>query len=479
VRLSDEGLRRLAPALADALMTQRVPATVSALEPEDADALLAAREASQRWRGLVDRMPPAELLDLVLDESAYLVETRGPRARQARENLKKMRAMIRRLQNRGYTTLDRIVSHLDRLALGDEANAVIDASDAVSLMTVHAAKGLEFPVVFIVNLARGTGTRRPPIRVVTGDDEPSVAVGDFQSSGDEDQPSREREETKRLLYVALTRARDRLYLSSVLKDGQLKPGRGSLAEVMPIALQDRFAEASGAASVEWTASSGTVHTLRVCPRVESGGSKEQDPPYESVDSNTRVASNARVDFDALSDLDAKRASVADTIAGTMLVAPSRDAGLSSSRMIGTLVHRLLQRDGLRDEVADEWIIARLAMLLRAGEAQDIDDQPALLARAAASYRAFVANTDVRNLYLSGTPFHEVPFSLDAGGAIVRGSIDCLIRHDRSITVLEFKTGAHQPEHDAQADLYRRAAAALFPDFVVSSRLVYAKPPVTR
>jgi ATP-dependent exoDNAse (exonuclease V) beta subunit len=133
VRLSDEGLRRLAPALADALMAQRVPATVSALEPEDADALLAAREASQRWRALVDRMPPAELLDLVLDESAYLVETRGPRARQARENLKKMRAMIRRLQNRGYTTLDRIVSHLDRLALGDEANAVIDASDAGQL----------------------------------------------------------------------------------------------------------------------------------------------------------------------------------------------------------------------------------------------------------------------------------------------------------------------------------------------------------
>jgi ATP-dependent helicase/nuclease subunit A len=475
VRLSDEGLRRLAPALADALMAQPVPATVSALEPEDADALLAAREASQRWRGLVDRMPPAELLDLVLDESAYLVETRGPRARQARENLKKMRAMIRRLQNRGYTTLDRIVSHLDRLALGDEANAVIDASDAVSLMTVHAAKGLEFPVVFIVNLARGTGTRRPPIRVVTGYDEPSVAVGDFQSSGDEDQPSREREETKRLLYVALTRARDRLYLSSVLKDGQLKPGRGSLAEVMPIALQDRFAEASGAASVAWTASSGTVHTLRVCPRSEStvGGSRTQDPPYENHDSK------GSVDFEALSDLDAKRASVAGTIAGTMLVAPSRDAGPSSSRMIGTLVHRLLQRDGLRDEVADDWIIARLAMLLRGGEAQDIDDQPALLARAAASYRAFVANADVRSVYLSGTPFHEVPFSLDVGGAIVRGSIDCLIRHDRSITVLEFKTGAHQLEHDAQADLYRRAAAALFPEFVVSSRLVYAKPPVAR
>ena len=66
----------------------------------------------------------------------------------------------------------------------------------------------------------------------------SVAVGDFQSEADEDEAAREREETKRLLYVALTRARDRLYLASVLKDGRLQPGRGSLAEVLPASLLD-------------------------------------------------------------------------------------------------------------------------------------------------------------------------------------------------------------------------------------------------
>ena len=54
--------------------------------------------------------------------------------------------------------------------------------------------------------------------------------------------------------------------------------------------------------------------------------------------------------------------------------------------------------------------------------------------------------------------------------------DVLERHDRSLTVLEFKTGKHQPDHQAQVDLYRRAATALFPDFVVSARLVYVDSP---
>ena len=234
VRLSDRAVSALGSACAAALSSPTPHAAALAFGGEDRRVFEQLRAALPRWLSWVDRLAPSELLDAVLQETAYAYELRGPRRRQARENLKKLRAMIRRAQNRGYATLARIADHLERLAVGDESNAAIDAVDAVSLMTVHAAKGLEFPIVFVVNMARGTGGMRAPIRVADlAGGEASVAIADYQSEADEDARARDREETKRLLYVALTRARDRLYLSVALKEGVFRPGPGSLGEVLP------------------------------------------------------------------------------------------------------------------------------------------------------------------------------------------------------------------------------------------------------
>ena len=261
------------------------------------------------------------MVDLILSESAYAFELRGPRFHQARENLKKIRSLMRRTQNRGYGTLMRMAAHLGRLAVGDEANAVVDALDAVNLMTVHAAKGLEFPVVFVVNLARGTGNRRDPVRLTPdrSGEGGSVAVGDFQSDADDDNARKEREETKRLLYVALSRARDRLYLGTVLKDGQVLPARGSLADILPASLLDQFVPAAD--RIEWRASSGRVHRFRVC-----SGSVSQDSPARvpGEDLNPAVAEplpdHRTDDFSSLAGrTSVNRSSVNITLANTASV----------------------------------------------------------------------------------------------------------------------------------------------------------------
>ena len=163
----------------------------------------------------------------------------------------------------------RLTDYFDGLAAGgDESNAIIDAADAVNLMTVHAAKGLEFPVVFIVNIGKGSGGTRGDIRIspapFAGDDdddgEPSVTISDHESVADRDDEEKDHEETKRLLYVALTRARDRLYLAGTIANGKLTLQRGSIGRVLPASVTAAMA-AVGAGSVVWPGAA-SAHVLR-------------------------------------------------------------------------------------------------------------------------------------------------------------------------------------------------------------------------
>ena len=471
VRMSDEGLRRLAPRLAEALRGSE-PAAADSLDPYDARALHLARDAAGRWQRLVDRVPPAELFDLVVEESAYGLELRGPRLQQARENVKKMRALVRRIQNRGYATLGRMAAHFDRLSAGEESNAVIDALDAVSLMTVHASKGLEFPIVFVVNLARGTGNRRAPIRVLPAGDNgrsASVSVGDYQSDVDDDGGAKEREETKRLLYVALTRARDRLYLGSVLKDGRLQPGRGSLAEVLPPTLAHTFTQSAAALDgrVIWRAASGSSHRLDVCSPAGTLHCVSVRPvPEDRPD-----------DFEPLADASMPRRTIGAAVnAEEAPAAPTGPA--ESDRLIGSLVHRLIQRHGLAATLCADDVLRAVRPLADSGHLVDTVALPEVAARAIRVYAAICARDDVRQNYASGEWLHEVPFTMREQDGILRGTIDCVVRrHDGSVCVLEFKTGRPRAEHQVQLGLYARAAEHVFQGYRVDALLVYPESAV--
>jgi ATP-dependent exoDNAse (exonuclease V) beta subunit len=95
-------------------------------------------------------------------------------------------------------------------------------------------------------------------------------------------------------------------------------------------------------------------------------------------------------------------------------------------------------------------------------------------RAATLFLSLSAREDVRRIYLSGRPFHEVPFTTMVEGVPVRGVVDCLVSHADGATILEFKTGRPRPEHQSQVEVYRRAMESALPGIPIDVALVYAQ-----
>jgi len=416
-------------------------------------------------------------------ESAYASELRGRRSDQSRENIKKVRGLIRRVENRGYATLGRLAEYFETLRAGDESNAVVEARGCVQLMTIHAAKGLEFPIVFVVNLQNPGRGRHQGISVIdrSVDGEPEVA---FRSTeGTKLEERRESEELRRLLYVAMTRARDRLYLAAqVGEDGFLKHATRSLAGLFPPSLRDVFPRAAAAApdvdEVFWDAP-GQRFAFRVL-RPDSGSESLPAlpaPPPPPLDRAPLTWPGEVRQATTYGALDA-----ATVIAPPSMDPTGRTPGAATSRtedrIAGTLVHRLLQWAGPRQPSTAEWQEA-YDRLVRPEALVDVHD-PALLRREVVRAAEALRNrTRLAELLAGGTCWYETPFSWrppESPGVVVRGTIDCLVvGPDGAMTVVEIKTGAPRPEHAAQLATYLEALRARHLDVHIRGEVVYSPP----
>ena len=143
---------------------------------------------------------PSEILEAVLDKTGYLREleaSRDPQDEGRVDNLRELVSVAREFeeQRSGTAEAGDLDAFLEQVSLVADADTVPDASrGVVTLMTLHTAKGLEFPVVFLTGMEDGVF---PHLRA--RDDPAELA------------------EERRLAYVGITRARERLYLSRALR----------------------------------------------------------------------------------------------------------------------------------------------------------------------------------------------------------------------------------------------------------------------
>jgi ATP-dependent exoDNAse (exonuclease V) beta subunit len=186
------------------------------------------------------------------------------------------------------------------------------------------------------------------------------------------------------------------------------------------------------------------------------------------------------DLTALVDQAVPPRSVAAVLAET--ATPASRGGMAfesdvSGRLVGTVVHRLLQRLGFVPRGGTLVTRETVFRMLRPEEVAAVSAERTVVELAddvLQAYGALCSRPEIQAIYLSGDRFHEVPFTMSLDGVVLRGTIDCVIRDATGrVTLLEFKTGRPRDEHSVQLDLYRKAAERLFPGAPIDARLVYA------
>ncbi|HZV49993.1 MAG TPA: UvrD-helicase domain-containing protein [Candidatus Dormibacteraeota bacterium] len=192
------------------------PRSVSGLPAQALPGLERFRRQLESVRAVIGALPPSQLVDHVLQvmelEAHYQDGT--PQGDARLENLRELRGLAAEfdaLPDRA----EALAQFLAEIALRSDVDADLEGDEGVTLITLHMVKGLEFPVVFVVGMEEGLLPHRRALE-------------------DREQMPEER----RLCYVGMTRARDRLYLTCAFRRhlyGQSQPARPSrfLEEIPP------------------------------------------------------------------------------------------------------------------------------------------------------------------------------------------------------------------------------------------------------
>ncbi len=346
--------------------------------------------------------------------------------------------------------------------------------NAVRVMTVHGAKGLQAPVVVLADATSDPESKR--LTDLKWEAEEGLILPIYKPRAEEmvktleetaeQAKRREREEHWRLLYVAMTRAKEYLFVGGAMKRQQQKNG-----ELGEDCWHTRVGAALMAMGVETDQQGARTY------KVARTSKKATDSPRDAATAQISTMP-AWLDQPAPEDarppkpLAPSALRVADTVAS-----PPPNEKLRAAAERGKNLHSLFERLPAvppkdRAAAADKWLHAS------AGVTDD-------------DVRAEIVTAALRTIddprfaaIFSADALAEAPLAGVVDGQVIAGVVDRLLISDSEILVVDFKTGRHVPTSDeavpsyhlAQMGAYVAVLAGIFPDRAVKAALLYTSGP---
>ncbi|TLG72191.1 double-strand break repair helicase AddA [Methylocystis sp. B8] len=429
-----------------------------ALEQSEKARYRHAAERLRRSRRDATELAPFDFYSRVLGPDggrAQLVARLGREAEDAIDEFLKLTASFEREQPPSLTMFLAMAESLDLSIKRDMESA----GGAVRAMTAHAAKGLEAKIVFLPDTCGAPAGKHDPKLYALGEADDAILLWSLGKDSDpaalkeaRDAHRRsEREESQRLLYVAMTRAEERLYICGAhgvngrAKDCWYDAIRNALeasCETLPDPLE------SGRTILQ----RGAVPRCLDLPRNEPAPAAAELPAFATTKARRE-------------DAPAPPLRPSSALAGADIIDFEVDGGGAkrgeAERLLqGRFIHALLQHlpacaPDHRQEAARRFLQAR-------GNLLDEDKQEAL----AQSALSVLADPRLAPLFgPESTPEVDVVATLD-NGAVVSGRIDRIAETANEAFIAEFKTGRPRAKiegaHLRQLALYRAAVAPLFP-----------------
>ena len=417
------------------------------------------------WRALAGIAPLSRLIHRIIGDTGASVRF-GRRSSQAIFNLDKLLDTAREFDRRGYTTLQDFVEWVKGIRGSEQREATADMNlpgdkGAVSIMTVHKAKGLEFPVVLLpgMNQQPRSVTHGPAIIIEEAEGRLRMAAKDRDSTAYTEMWTREKgelqQEHQRLLYVAMTRACDHLVMIGALAGGETPVKQNTWLRYLHDAVPglDRPATGPGAQALcfaypEWRAAPLDVAPLDLLQAVQELRERrlKTDPaavlrniaplPASHVERWTKATDHLVLEKELALELPAQR-----------------EGRPVSPLTRGSINHRCLEKYA----TTGTFDLAEIAKEFPDVMARGPEERGRFLADAERLLRDLVESEELAWVFKQQPgAYAELPFLYRKGNEIISGVIDRLVVKEGAGYVVDYKSIAVESDEALQGwiDHYR-------------------------